>query len=118
MPVAEDDIAIQPDAEAVQVQQEEPREAVKQPLDHRVKRVVERRVSDPDPVADLVAGERPLVDGPASGHPGGDDTGPEAAMLLAVRVAVHVGDEPAERGRDRRDTQLRQERIQVPGQPV
>src|SRR5258708_4323843 len=88
VPVAEDDIAIQPDAEAVQVQQEEAREPGKQPLDHRVKRVVETRVSDPDPVADLVAGERPLVDGPASRHPGADDPGPEAAMLPAVRAPL------------------------------
>jgi hypothetical protein len=118
VPVPEYDVAIEAGAEAVQVEQEHSREFGQQPRDDGVERPVEWLVRELDPTADLGRCERPAVNGPAERHPGSDDAGPEPAVLFAGRIAVDVRDEPAERRDDRGDTQLGQECIQLPGQPV
>jgi len=118
IPVPEYDVAIEPGAEAVQVEQQHSRECGEQPCDDGVKRPVEWLVSQLDPTADLGRCERPAVDRPAERHPGGDDAGPEPAVLFPGRIAVDVGDEPAERRDDRGDPELGQKCVELPGQPV
>ena len=118
VPVAKDHVGVQRHPEAVQVEQQQPGEPAQQSLDDRIEGPVERLMSQPDPVADLLRRQGPAVDVAAVRHLPADDAGGEPAVLLARRVSIHVGDEAAEGCRDRGDAEVGQKRVQLAGEPV